>query len=112
MRAKITEVMHIICNFVITIGSVQYKLLAVHQKYVCVLSCSIVSDSFFEAAWTVAHQAPLTMEFSRQEYWSGVPFPTPQDLPNPGIEPMSLESHTMAVEFFTTSTTWETHTKN
>ena len=39
--------------------------------------------------WTVAHQAPPSMEFSRQEYWSGLPFPSPGDLPNPGIEPRS-----------------------
>ena len=39
--------------------------------------------------WTVAHQAPLSMEFSRQEYWSGLPFPSPGDLPEPGIEPES-----------------------
>ena len=39
------------------------------------------------APWTVAHQAPLSMEFSRQEYWSGLPFPSPGDLPYPGIEP-------------------------
>ena len=39
--------------------------------------------------WTVAHQAPLSMEFSRQEYWSGLPCPPLGDLPNPGIEPMS-----------------------
>ena len=39
--------------------------------------------------WTVAHQAPLSMEFSRQEYWSGLPFPIPGDHPNPGVEPMS-----------------------
>ena len=39
--------------------------------------------------WIVAHQAPLTMEFSRQEYWSGLPFPSPGDLPNPGIESRS-----------------------
>ena len=37
--------------------------------------------------WTVAHQAPLSMGFPRQEYWSGLPFPSPGDLPNPGIEP-------------------------
>ena len=37
--------------------------------------------------WTIAHQAPLSMGFSRQEYWSGLPFPSPGDLPNPGIEP-------------------------
>ena len=39
--------------------------------------------------WTVAHQAPLSMGFSRQEYWSGLPFPSPGDLPDPGIEPGS-----------------------
>ena len=38
--------------------------------------------------WTVAHQAPLSMEFSRQKYWSGLPFPSPGDLPNPRIKPM------------------------
>ena len=45
----------------------------------------VVSDSA-QPPWTVAHQAPLSMEFSRQEYWSGLPFPSPGDLPNPGIE--------------------------
>ena len=44
---------------------------------------------FFETLWTVAHQAPLSMGFSRQEYWSGVPCPPPGDLPDPGIEPAS-----------------------
>ena len=43
----------------------------------------------FAASWTVAHQAPLSMGFSRQEYWSGLPYPSPGDLPNPGIEPGS-----------------------
>ena len=42
--------------------------------------------------WTAAHQAPLSMGFSRQEHWSGLPFPSPKDLPNPGIEPMSPTS--------------------
>ena len=42
--------------------------------------------------WSVSHQAPLSTGFSRQEYWSGLPFPPPGDLPDPGIEPMSLES--------------------
>ena len=42
-----------------------------------------------ETPWTVAHQARLCMGFSKQEYWSGLPFPSPGDLPNPGIEPMS-----------------------
>ena len=43
----------------------------------------------FATQWTVAHQAPLSMGFSRQEYWIGLPFPSPGDLPNPGIEPRS-----------------------
>ena len=43
----------------------------------------------FMTPWTVAHQASLSMEFSRQEYWSGKPFPSPGDLPDPGIEPRS-----------------------
>ena len=50
-------------------------------------SSSVVSDS--ATPWTVAHQAPLFMGFSRQEYWSGLPFPSPGDLPDPGIEPRS-----------------------
>ena len=47
-----------------------------------------MSDSF-AAPWTVACQAPLSMGFSRQEYWGDLPFPSPGDLPDPGIEPMS-----------------------
>ena len=54
-------------------------------------------------AWTVAHQAPLHMEFSRQEYWNGLPFPPPEDLPNPGIEPVSLAHPALAGGFFTTT---------
>ena len=50
--------------------------------------------------WTVARQAPLSMGFSRQEYWSELPFPSPGDLPNPGIEPMFLTSPALAGQFF------------
>ena len=60
------------------------------QLYVCV--CAVHSRSvLFNSAtpWTVAHQAPLSMGFSRQEDWSGQPFPPPGDLPNPGFEPRS-----------------------
>ena len=52
--------------------------------------------------WTVARQAPLFMEFSRQEYWSGVPFPSPGDLPDSGTEPMCLMSLALAGRFLTT----------
>ena len=59
--------------------------------------------------WTVAHQASLSMGFSRQEYWSGLSFPTPGDLLDPRIETASLASLALAGGFFTTSTTWEAH---
>ena len=57
-----------------------------------------MADSF-ASPWTVAHQAPLSMGFPRQEYWGGFPFPSPGDLPNPGIEPMSPA---LAGKFFIT----------
>ena len=56
-----------------------------------------MSNSFVNP-WTIASQAPLFMGFSRQEYWSGLPFPSLGDLPDPGTEPMSLE---LAGVFFT-----------
>ena len=60
--------------------------------------------------WTVAHQAPLSMGFSRQEYWSGLPCPPPGYLYDPGIKPASFMSPALAGGFFTTSTTWEVET--
>ena len=72
----------------------------------CVLSCfSCVRP--FATQWTVAHQAPLSKGFSRQEYWSGLPCPPPGDLPNPRINPASLMSPPLASGFFTTRATWE-----
>ena len=65
----------------------------------------VVSDSVTPR--TVAHQAPLSIGFSRQESWSGLPCLFPGDLPHPGIKPASLRSPALAAEFFTTSTTWE-----
>ena len=56
-----------------------------------------MSDSFV-TPWTAALQAPLSMEFTRQEYWSGLPFPSPGNLPDPGIEPVSSA---LAGRFFT-----------
>ena len=62
---------------------------------------------FFATPWTVTLQAPLSMGFTRQEYWSGLPCPPPGDLPNAGIEPASLMLPPLASRFFTTSTPWE-----
>ena len=74
------------------------------MKCVCVLvtqSCPTLCDPM---DW-IACQAPLSMGFSRQEHWSGLPFPTPGDLPNPGIQLESLVSPALAGSFFTTNTT-------
>ena len=69
--------------------------------YVCsVLSHSVVSNSF--RPQTIAHQAPLSMGFSRKEYWSGLPFPTPRDLPNSGIRPASVLHPCLGRQIFTT----------
>ena len=57
--------------------------------------------------WTVAHQTPLSTGFPRPEYWSALPFPSPRDLPDPGIESMSLMPPALTGRFFTTSATWE-----
>ena len=73
------------------------------MRMVCVLSRVLL----FATLWTVARQPPLSMEFSRREHWSELPFPTPGDLPDPGIEPTSLTSPALAGGFFTTSATWE-----
>ena len=67
------------------------------------VSRSVVSDSLQPHGLYVAHQAPLSMKFFRQEYWSGLPFPTPGDLSDPGIKPMSLVSPALAGKFFTNS---------
>ena len=61
----------------------------------------------FVTPWTVARQAPLSVEFSRQEYWGGLLFLPPVDLPDAGIKPESLASPALAGGFFTPSTTWE-----
>ena len=61
----------------------------------------------FVTPWTIAHKAPLSTEFSRQEYWSGLPFPPPGDLPSPGSEPASLTSPALARGFYTNCATWE-----
>ena len=76
-------------------GAQFYSLYAAHA---CVLSCV----PLFEIPWTVAHPAPLSLEFSKQEYQSGLPFPSPGDLPEPGIEPKSLTSPPLTGGFFST----------
>ena len=70
-------------------------------------SQSLNRVQLFGTLWTVAYQVPLSMGFSRQEYWSGLPYPPPGGLPDPGIKPVSSTSPALAGGFFTTSATWE-----
>ena len=62
---------------------------ALKGSMTCLMSCVLSQVQLFATPWTVALQASLSMEFSRQEYWSGLPFPSPGDLLNPGMEPLS-----------------------
>ena len=89
----------------------QCTLVGVHTRarvrvWVCVPSC-FSGVWLFAAPWTIAHQAPLSMGFSREDPWSGLPCLPPGDLPNPGIQPVSLISPALEGGFFTTSTTWK-----
>ena len=78
---------------------------------VCVLS-HLSRVGLFVTLWTIARQAPLSMGFSRQEHWSGLPCSSLGDLPNPGIKPRSLTSPALAGGFFTTSASWENQVLN
>ena len=75
--------------------------------YLCCILSRFSYAQLFATPGTVAGQALLSMGFSRQEYWSTLLFPSPGDLPDPGIKPTSLTSPAMAGGFFTTTATWE-----
>ena len=74
------------------------------QAYVASVLSHFSPVRLFATLWTVAHQAAVSMGFSRQEYWSGLPCPPAGDLPNPGIESASLMSPALAGKFFITGT--------
>ena len=78
-------------------------ILLIYTSAICaVLSASVVSSSF-GTLWTLACQAPLSMGFARQEYWSELPFPSPGDLPEPGIKPRSPAFQADSFTFWVTS---------
>ena len=83
------------------------SILNIHENFIICLKVKskvkvklLSRVQLFSTPWTVAYQAPLSMGFSRQRYWSGLPFPSPGDLPNPGIEPGSpaLQADTLPSE--------------
>ena len=121
--------LHVFFFFLVTLSSqfllgksAGVKLLCYKVYYMCVCVCVCVcvrpcvcvshtrthaypvAQLCLSTPWAVAHQAPLSLGFFRQEYWSGLPFPTPGNLPNSGIYPTSLVSPALADRFFTTST--------
>ena len=77
----------------------------------CTHAQSLSRAQLFVTPSTVARQAPLSMGSSRQEYWSGLPFPSPRDLPDPGIELISPASPALAGGFFTTEPPEKPHRK-
>ena len=82
--------------------AVHLNLLQCYMSIMCVCAQLLSRVQIHAAPWTVACQALLSMEFPRQEYWNGLPFPILGDLPDPGIEPVSPESPALAGGFFTT----------
>ena len=83
-----------------------FYIFSVVEHKTCVLS-RFIHVWLLAILCTVVHQALLSMGFSRQEYWSGLPCPPPGDLSDPGMEPTSFMSLALAGEFFTSSATWE-----
>ena len=93
--------MHVCRAWIVTSGCPE-KALLLDESLVLCHAQSFNRAGLFCDPWTVAHLAPLSMGFSRQEYWSGLPFPPPGDLLNTGIKPVSLISPASAGRFFTT----------
>ena len=91
------------CTFSLLPPYAFHNYMYVHE---CMLSC-FSRVRLIVTLWMPACQAPLSLGFSRHEYWSGLPCPPSGDLPNPGIELMSLMSPALAGGFFTTNATWE-----
>ena len=89
--------------FILLLFYIPATVVLIEYSYVCMLSCMWLCNSM-----DVAHQAPLAMELSKQECWSRLPFPTPEDPPNPANEPTSLVAAALARHVLYHCTTWET----
>ena len=100
-KMTLTDLLHKVCFT---------NLRFVKEHSICKAQCAkLLQLCLFETLWMVACQAPLSLGFSRQEYWSGLPYPPPGDPPDPGIEPRSLMSPALAGGLFTTSATLVKH---
>ena len=95
-------------TFLLNDSSINTALL--YFAFMCMYVCMLSRFShvwLHETPWTVVYQAPPSMGFSRQEYWSGLPCPPPGDLPDPGIKLVSVVSAALAGGFLTSKGTWE-----
>ena len=98
--------------FFVFYSSQQFIQMCIKNTYpigLCMLSC-FDHVWLFATLWTIADQAPLSMGFSRQEYYSGLPCPSPGDCPYSEIQAVSLGPPALADRFFTTTSNWEAHT--
>ena len=94
------------CRMLCTADCVKHHHFLISAKHVVIVQL-LSRAQLFATPWSIAHQAPLSMGFPGQEYWSGLPFPSPGDLPDPGIKPMSSA---LAGGFFTVEPS--THTQS
>ena len=93
---KRLEILHVLNNTTVVVSGGGVSVLSHFSRV-----------RLFATPWTAAYQAPLSMGFSRQQHWSGLPCPPPGDLSDPGIKPTSLFSPALAYRFFTSRATWE-----
>ena len=96
---------HLVSGFTFCVSFLSLTYFVPYQSFseVSVCVCALNCVPFFATPWTVALQAPLPMEFLRQEYWSGLPLPSAGGLPHPGTEPESLASPAPAGRFITSA---------
>ena len=83
-------------SFISVLQFSEYSSQGFLGRFACMRECPVVSDCLH--LWSVASQASMSMGFSKQEYWSGLPFPPPRDLPDSEIEPVSLTSPVLQVD--------------
>ena len=98
-------------NYFHCVLKIQYRFNLSNACVLIVCAKSLRLRQLYATLWSVAHKTPLSMGFSKQEYWSGLSCPSPGDLPDPGIKPTSLISPALAGRFFMASATSEAGSK-
>ena len=102
MYIKVVQRVTLVCLYIVRLFANVVIFITLHT---CVHAKLLQSCQLFAIPWTTALQDPLSVEFPSQEYWSGLPYSPPGDIPKSVMEPMSL----IAGEFFTTRVAWEAH---